>query len=70
MFEFMVGVRDRCKMMPVATFACKPENVEGYSREGVAASIRTKRTVDSNEWVPEVSCDDVCHDVNDEKSDM
>ena len=56
MNDFMVGLRDRCKKMPVATFACRPENVEGYVRDGAGAvsTIRTKRTVDSNEWVPEV----------------
>jgi hypothetical protein len=40
--------------MPVATFSCKPDNAEGYVREGNIAGIRTKRTVDSKEWVPEL----------------
>lgn len=33
MREFLLKIRERGKHVPVATFACRPENVEGYSRE-------------------------------------
>ena len=31
---FMKGVRERANVMPLATFSCKPDNAEGYVREG------------------------------------
>lgn len=55
MQSLLLSVRERCKSSPVATFACRPENAEGYLRGGHVAGIRTKRTVDSQEWVPEVN---------------
>ena len=62
MQSFLLWVRERCKSKDVATFACRPDNVEGYPTsssqpggDGVHVSgVRTKRTVDSMEWVPEV----------------
>lgn len=61
MKKFLLNVRDRCSQFPVATFSCRPENAEGYSSSSSLhsnpphiAGIRTKRTCDSKNWVPEV----------------
>ena len=37
---FMKGVRERANVMPLATFSCKPDNAEGYVREGNIAGER------------------------------
>lgn len=55
MMGFLRNVRERAKIMGVATFDCRPQNVEGITSEGGRmVGIRSKRTVDSQDWVPEV----------------
>lgn len=59
---FLRWVRERSKEVGVATFACRPDNVEGASREGGGgvdgrrSHIRSKRMIDSKDWAPEVCC--------------
>lgn len=55
MDHFLRNVRERAKIMGVATFECRPQNVEGITSDGGRmVGIRSKRTVDSQDWVPEV----------------
>jgi hypothetical protein len=53
MRRFLLGVRERSKES-VATFACRPDNVEGYTTNAGMVHIRNKKMVDSQKWVPEV----------------